>query len=371
MPHTFCSDPTVLCEKLSGVLAQILVDKLKPAISELFTNAEVGKNVSLDLTKLAEVVFPGKVNDAADFVFKYDKNFVSRVDANFKKIGGLNNDIQDLRNKLRVCTRKGENNRKEHTKLKDTLAYLEDEILKFRKVDDNLSIRMSNNNGSGQVGVASATNIEEVHAKDEKITALEQSTALTMCSYMAEMKACVKKLENIVGDVSTKFEDKIENLHEIVDAQNQYGRRNILDLNGVEWSPNENTNEIVIGIFRAMGFHINLRDIDRSHRIFHKGNRKRNAPPVIYVKLINHDLKQLIYNHRDMLRFMPGYQSIYIDENLTAVRRKLFARVRRMRQWESWTNDGKIFLSLKNSEINITEVIETENDLRSFYDTYC
>ena len=129
----------------------------------------------------------------------------------------------------------------------------------------------------------------------------------------------------------------------------------------------ENTNRIVIRLFRAMGINIRLRDLDRSHRLYRKNNRKK--APSIYVKFVNHDLKQCIYNRRDVFRQMPGFQSIYINENLTPTRTKMFQEVRKMPLWYSWTDDGKIYLSLK-SNINVIEVIENENDLRLFYDTY-
>ena len=369
------SGPDDLCEKLSNLLAKIISDKLKPALSELFINAEVGKNVSLDMSKLAAVVFPGIEHDAVDFAFKYDKDFVTKVDGNYKKIGALQDDIQQIRNKLKVCTRKAESNRKDNTKLKDSLSYIEDELNKFRRSDDYCStLTSSNPNKRNGVGVAVSGVEFDVDPRsksvpiDDKITSLEQSTALAVCNNMREMKACVKALEDKFNSYSNKLDSETEHLYNLADAQNQYGRRNILDINGVPWTRFENTNEIALHIFRSMGIRVNLRDIDRSHRVFHKNNR--NSPPVIYVKLINHDLKQLIYDQRDKLRFMPGFRSVYIDENLTTVRRKLFQRARKIPHWDSWTNDGKIYLSSKNSKSRITEVITCEQDLRSFYDIY-
>ena len=359
------SDPNELCNKLSILLAKTIAEKLKPALSQFFFNVDVGKNVSLDLSKLAASVFPELNCEPVDFVFKYDKDFVSRINANYKKIGVLQDEIQLLHNKLSAYCRKVESNRKEHTKLKDALLFVDDEMVNCRKFGQ-FNAQSSDKKTNSSDGSSYDALLARCIANDDKITNLEQSTALTVSKSMNEMKTCIETLEGKVSQYSKKCSDGIEDLYVVTDAIEQYGRRNILVIKGIQWNKNENTNSIVIRLLRAMGFRVSLRDIDRSHRIFRRGHR----PPDIYVKLVNHDLKQLVYNCRDMLRNMPGYYSVYIDENLTAVRRELFQKVRRLEQWHSWTDDGKIYLSLRNSRKPVIKVITCENDLRLFYDNY-
>ena len=373
MALTDCSDPNKVCNKLSSLLADIISEKLKPALSQLFHNVNADEHVSLDLSKLAASVFPELNKDPVDFVFRYDKDFVSRVNSNYKKIGLLQNDIQLLRNKIKVCSRKGENNRKENTILKDTLAFVEDEIGKYHKSDPAAILSEAlpdlRVNTAHDDGASSTTTYDEVLAhcisNDEKITNLEQVTALSVSNNLKEMKACVDGLKVQLSNYSDKCREGIEDLYKVTDAIDQYGRRNILVLEGIARRKYENTNNIVIRLFRSMGIRISLRDIDRSHRMYRKGHR---TPP-IYIKFVNHDMKQLIYDRRDILRGMPGCRSVFIHENLTETRRALFQEVRKFERWDSWTNDGKIYLSLK-CDPNITEVITCKNDLLMFYDTY-
>ena len=42
------------------------------------------------------------------------------------------------------------------------------------------------------------------------------------------------------------------------------------------------------------------------------------------------------------------YRHTYINENLTAYRRKIFREVRKEKLWHNWTYDGKIFVSEKS-----------------------
>ena len=184
---------------------------------------------------------------------------------------------------------------------------------------------------------------------------------------LKEASARVADLKEQLSQFSSKTREDIDDLSYLIDAINQYGRRNILIIEGMRWLMGEDTNKIVIRLFRAMGINIGLRDLDRSHRLYRRGNRSK--PPPIYVKFVSHDLKQLIYNQRDMFRQMSGFKSIFINENLTFTRTKLFQKVRKMPLWHSWTNDGKIYLSLKSNP-NVIEVIENENDLIFFYEVY-
>ena len=363
MVLTLCSDPNDLCNKLSLVLAKTISEKLKPSMSQLFRNANADKHMSLDLSKLASCVFPELNGDPVDFVFEYDKEFVSKVNSNLKKIGSLQDDIQQLRNKLRACSKKGENTRRDQTKLKDTLSYVEDEINKNR----NEGLLVSTPSASTEsISTTNDAVLAYCISNEQKIIELEQAAALSS-NQLKEASARVADLKEQISKYSSKTREDIDDLSYLIDAINQYGRRNILIIEGMRWLMGEDTNKIVIRLFRAMGINIGLRDLDRSHRLYRRGNRSK--PPPIYVKFVSHDLKQLIYNQRDMFRQMSGFKSIFINENLTFTRTKLFQKVRKMPLWHSWTNDGKIYLSLKSNP-NVIEVIENENDLILFYEVY-
>ena len=104
---------------------------------------------------------------------------------------------------------------------------------------------------------------------------------------------------------------------------------------------------IALDIFRRLGINLSMDDIDRSHRNPPMHRKGRKYPPVILVKLICHDKKEFIYDRRHLLRQLPGFKRIFINENLTPYRRKLFARVRstfKNLDLDCWSNDGKIHL---------------------------
>ena len=143
------------------------------------------------------------------------------------------------------------------------------------------------------------------------------------------------------------------------DILEQYPRRNILVMKGVAYRKGENTNWIAINIFRRMGFNVTFRDIDRSHR---NGFRHNGYPRVILVKLLSHDLKDAIYQKRHRLRGIPGLKHIFIDENLTVMRRKLFSVRDTFRNFECWTDDGKIRLRDPGASSSTVYTVTCERD---------
>ena len=153
-----------------------------------------------------------------------------------------------------------------------------------------------------------------------------------------------------VDRLTAKVDENSAICPERCDGLEQYTRRNTLELHGVPMTRGESTNDIAIDIFQAMGVDVTYADICRSHRNFTRRRRgNRNLPPIILVKLIRHDIKQIIYDNREVLRYLPGYRNIYVNENLTKSRRKLYGRVRtHFPHFKCTTNDGKIYLSGTN-----------------------
>ena len=106
----------------------------------------------------------------------------------------------------------------------------------------------------------------------------------------------------------------------------------------------ENTTELVLRIFRRMGIFLKRSDISRSHR--QSKGRNNRGPRPIYVKFVSHDLKDEIFLNRDRLRELPEYRGVFINENLTLFRSRLYQIVRREcgRQMEHYTYDGVIYV---------------------------
>ena len=133
------------------------------------------------------------------------------------------------------------------------------------------------------------------------------------------------------------------------EKQEMYSRRNILELDGVPERSNEKTNLIALKMFHDLGLKdVTYKDICRSHR---NGRRHKwmHRPRPIYVKLVSHDLKDAVMSRRDLLRDMPEYKKVFIDENLTRRRRWLYKRVREeVGSKNCYTYDGTIYLDNPN-----------------------
>ena len=178
----------------------------------------------------------------------------------------------------------------------------------------------------------------------------------------------LKENEALTANLQESFkgvEEDLKKARALIERMEQYGRRMILELHGVRQEKDENTNEIAKKIFHDMGIRVSDRDIDRSHR--NPGQKTKGLPAPILVKFIRHDLKEEIFSKREVLRDLSGYKKTYINENLTVPRRKLFAKVRKMQGWESWTWDGVIYVQKYNyvrSKIYRITCVEDFNKFR-------
>ena len=101
-------------------------------------------------------------------------------------------------------------------------------------------------------------------------------------------------------------------------------------------------------------------------------SRNNSGPKSIIVRFKSHKKKSELYKARKHLRsvslnqYFPGTNAVYVNENLTNYRHKLFAKVRKFKKdnnWESaWTLDGKVFIK-KNKQDRPKRVF-AEEELR-------
>ena len=114
----------------------------------------------------------------------------------------------------------------------------------------------------------------------------------------------------------------------------------------MEQTAGENTNNIALDIFNRIGVKVNASHLDRSHRLKRRPQRGRNRPAPIIVKFTSHDVKDAVYQKRDLLRRSREFRGIYINENVTGYRKGLYREVRSLHSlgWSSWTRDGAILL---------------------------
>lgn len=150
---------------------------------------------------------------------------------------------------------------------------------------------------------------------------------------------------------------KIENveLQASLDEQEQYSRRNCVEIHGMPEVNGEVVVSEVIKIGRAIGMEITPYMIDNCHRL---GRQNASSPAIrgILVKFLRNLDKENFLKCRKIKRSLTssdlGFQTpnsaIYINENLTQYRRSLLSATRKLRKacniMYVWTRNGKIYL---------------------------
>lgn len=168
---------------------------------------------------------------------------------------------------------------------------------------------------------------------------------------------------------STKMlEDEMHETKQEQEKQEMYGRRNILQVDEYEERDGENTNQIFLRMCHAIGLkNVSFKDICRSHR---NGRRRRGGGPrPIYVKLVSHDLKDEVMKRKNLLRKIPDYKHVFVNENLTSHRRWLYKCVREeVGNRNCQTYDGTIYV--KNLHGNMPFKIDNIKDFFYVFNKY-
>ena len=205
-------------------------------------------------------------------------------------------------------------------------------------------------------------NMEEVKKSIKSLTDDLKSQKSTT----DDLKASTSKLSSEL-DVSTNKLDELE----------QYTRKNSLEIHGIPLEANMSCEEVVLEIAQAIDVDLESSDIEISHRLKGKANMK--SQPII-VKFVSHKKKkELLFARRklkgvtvgDIFEHLEDESSkdrIFINENLTAHRRRLFGKLLSLRKkgtiFSTWTMDGKIFM--KKTEVDISKLIKADMDIDNF-----
>ena len=148
-------------------------------------------------------------------------------------------------------------------------------------------------------------------------------------------------------DTSNKHnQNQLNNIMQRQEIDEQYSRRNCIEIHGIPESPRESTNQIALNLFKTMNVNVNTSHISRSHRLKRNPNHTRNLPRPIIVKFVNYDVREQVYVNRNVLRTLPNCKRVFINENLTFYRKGLYREIRKLHGfgWSTWTNEGNIFI---------------------------
>ena len=148
-------------------------------------------------------------------------------------------------------------------------------------------------------------------------------------------------------------------LKDEMEIAEQYSRRNCLIFHGVPEEKGESTSQKVIQIINEKldipSVDINIKDIDRSHRLGEWKNERitrqsqiRNRP--IIVKFKGYDSRYGVFTNKKKLK----NSNIMITENLTKKRYELLKKcIVKLGKGNVWTYDGRITTKIGNKYIVI------------------
>ena len=172
-----------------------------------------------------------------------------------------------------------------------------------------------------------------------------------------------KELKSQSKELKSQSESEVEKL----DRLEQYGRRQNLEIVGIPVQDGENTNAIVIEVAKLLDVSLTPEQISTSHRLPAK-NPENRSPPII-ARFTNRDVRNQIYANRKATRTaslvnfsVPGTEKVYVNENLTRPRKKLFwltkQKAKKIGFKYFWTTNGNIFVK----QTDQAEVIAIKNE---------
>ena len=193
---------------------------------------------------------------------------------------------------------------------------------------------------------------EELNALKLQLREVKTSQKF-ICAKYEDLKINYEKLQKInkkrAEDIeklqtqSTNLEIREAKGEGKIDENEQYDRRQNLEIAGIPSKTGENINKIVQEVAKLMNINLSEDQISTSHRlpVSQRPNRDNNeskkrqiasSPPII-VRFLSRDVRNSLYLNRKLLReanlkkfFVEGTTEIYVNENLTRARKTCFGK---------------------------------------------
>lgn len=157
-------------------------------------------------------------------------------------------------------------------------------------------------------------------------------------SELEESNKIIRKENQHLQQELATLKNELKQQAIVIDNQEQYSRRECLEIRGIPVTREENTSEIVQKIGKLVNVEINKADISISHRIrsnpeFQRRGENMSTPPVIIVKFTSRETRDKLYRARNKLKNhtttdlglgREAINPIYLLESLTQRNKEIF-----------------------------------------------
>lgn len=195
------------------------------------------------------------------------------------------------------------------------------------------------------------------------LPAIEKAVATAMSQRDEKITALENELKETKEELSTT--------RQRLDALETYSRRNCLVVSGIPERRDEKTDELAVDLAKAAGIDINVRDLDRSHRIGHYTPGRHRG---IIIKLLSYNVRQRLYEARKTLSAhrVPQHpiltrevlDGVFISEFLTPKAQHLLYVARQLRRKgklsAAYSTNGKVKVRTTEDEA-AKEINETSD----------
>ena len=203
---------------------------------------------------------------------------------------------------------------------------------------------------------------QTVKISEDDIKQIAEAVKLSILSDIQQMidlktQPLIEKI-NVLEKVNRQLTNDLDNLE-------QYGKRSIIRISGIPEPVGEvDTTETVRNLISEIDPEYKPTDVIRSHRVgkislpgsFNSKTRQ------IIVRLADPSVKMRILSSHKNLRKSRNFKSVYINEDPTRTRIKIFYRARQLQKTKQienlLTTNGKIIMKEVNGTINETNTPE-------------
>jgi hypothetical protein len=167
-----------------------------------------------------------------------------------------------------------------------------------------------------------------------------------------------EKLENTIGDLC-QLNIRVSEIEKYVNQMEQETKRNVVEIQGVPQKEGELLSAIIHQIGLVIGVKVDASDIDYVYRVGIRNDS--NRPPIIVLRFLRQVTASEFLTRRRVKRDLStrdiGFdnvpsQPVYINEALTQLNRKLYAKARELKRAEKfkylWIRGGKIYIRVRD-----------------------